>query len=571
MIIFEKIRWKNFLSTGNVFTEVSLNNDKTNLIVGKNGAGKSTILDALTFSLFGKPFRKINKPMLVNSINEKDCLVEIEFCIGKDQYKVVRGIKPAKFEIYHNGNLWNQESTVVDQQKNFEQNVLKMNYKSFTQIVVLGSSTFVPFMRLPVASRREIIEDILDIQIFSVMNQNLKEKIKIGNSEIRNLDYQIDILKEKKDLQEKYINDIERRNETDIKGKEEKLDFLEKEKIDLKNKTAALLMNLEDVNKSIAVYSKDKNERVKVLKQKGNIELKVSQYKDQHNFFTDNTSCPTCSQEISENIKKEKLSSIISSVNDLKAEMIKVQKEVLRYEEREKHMFALTDKISELTTDLAVNHKSEDHNKAEITQIESELKSLRNLKTETNEASETLNYFNSQLQNMEKEYVSSKEEMDCLLTASQLLKDSGIKSRIIKKYLPVMNKLIAQYLQNMDFYVDFSLDENFEETIKSRFRDVFSYESFSEGEKARIDIALLLTWRSVAKLKNSVDTNLLILDEIFDGSLDQQGGSELGWILRNFDDKTNVFVISHRESMNDKFDKTYTFEKVKNYSVLTAT
>jgi len=571
MIIFEKIRWKNFLSTGNVFTEVSLNNDKTNLIVGKNGAGKSTILDALTFSLFGKPFRKINKPMLVNSINEKDCLVEIEFCIGKDQYKVVRGIKPAKFEIYHNGNLWNQESTVVDQQKNFEQNVLKMNYKSFTQIVVLGSSTFVPFMRLPVASRREIIEDILDIQIFSVMNQNLKEKIKIGNSEIRNLDYQIDILKEKKDLQEKYINDIERRNETDIKGKEEKLDFLEKEKIDLKNKTAALLMNLEDVNKSIAVYSKDKNERVKVLKQKGNIELKVSQYKDQHNFFTDNTSCPTCSQEISENIKKEKLSSIISSVNDLKAEMIEVQKEVLRYEEREKHMFALTDKISELTTDLAVNHKSEDHNKAEITQIESELKSLRNLKTETNEASETLNYFNSQLQNMEKEYVSSKEEMDCLLTASQLLKDSGIKSRIIKKYLPVMNKLIAQYLQNMDFYVDFSLDENFEETIKSRFRDVFSYESFSEGEKARIDIALLLTWRSVAKLKNSVDTNLLILDEIFDGSLDQQGGSELGWILRNFDDKTNVFVISHRESMNDKFDKTYTFEKVKNYSVLTAT
>jgi len=571
MIIFEKIRWKNFLSTGNVFTEVSLNNDKTNLIVGKNGAGKSTILDALTFSLFGKPFRKINKPMLVNSINEKDCLVEIEFCIGKDQYKVVRGIKPAKFEIYHNGNLWNQESTVVDQQKNFEQNVLKMNYKSFTQIVVLGSSTFVPFMRLPVASRREIIEDILDIQIFSVMNQNLKEKIKIGNSEIRNLDYQIDILKEKKDLQEKYINDIERRNETDIKGKEEKLDFLEKEKIDLKNKTAALLMNLEDVNKSIAVYSKDKNERVKVLKQKGNIELKVSQYKDQHNFFTDNTSCPTCSQEISENIKKEKLSSIISSVNDLKAEMIEVQKEVLRYEEREKHMFALTDKISELTTDLAVNHKSEDHNKAEITQIESELKSLRNLKTETNEASETLNYFNSQLQNMEKEYVSSKEEMDCLLTASQLLKDSGIKSRIIKKYLPVMNKLIAQYLQNMDFYVDFSLDENFEETIKSRFRDVFSYESFSEGEKARIDIALLLTWRSVAKLKNSVDTNLLILDEIFDGSLDQQGGSELGWILRNFDDKTNVFVISHRESMNDKFDKTYTFEKVKNYSVLTET
>jgi len=571
MIIFETIRWKNFLSTGNVFTEVNLNDDKTNLIVGKNGAGKSTILDALTFSLFGKPFRKINKPMLVNSINEKDCIVEIEFRIGKNEYKVVRGIKPAKFEIYHNGQLWNQESTVIDQQKNFEQNVLKMNYKSFTQIVVLGSSTFVPFMRLPVASRREIIEDILDIQIFSVMNQNLKEKIKVGNTEIRDLDYNIDILKEKKSIQEKHITEVQKKNTVDILNKEEKLKFLVKEKEDLKNQAAALLMNLEDVNKSIALYAKDKSERVKVLKQKGNIELKVAQFRDQHNFFTEKTTCPTCSQHISENIKKEKLEEIISAVNVLRIEMTEVQNEVVRFEEREKHMFALTDKVGELTTDLAVNNKSQDHNNAETINIESELKSLRNLKTETNEAQETLNYYIAELQKMESQYASSKEEMDCLATASQLLKDSGIKSRIIKKYLPVMNKLIAQYLQNMDFYVDFSLDENFEETIKSRYRDVFSYESFSEGEKARIDIALLLTWRSVAKLKNSVDTNLLILDEIFDGSLDQSGGSELGWILRNFDDNTNVFVISHRESMNDKFDKTFTFEKVKNYSVLTAT
>ena len=571
MIVFETVRWKNFLSTGNTFTEINLNQEKTNLIIGKNGAGKSTILDALTFSLFGKPFRKINKPMLVNSINEKDCLVEIEFRIGKNEYKVVRGIKPNKFEIYCNGQLWNQESTVVDQQKNFEQNVLKMNFKSFTQIVVLGSSTFVPFMRLPVASRREIIEDILDIQIFSVMNQNLKEKLKVGNTEIRDLDYNIDILKEKKSIQEKHIDEVQKKNTVNILNKEEKIKFLEKEKEDLKKKHASLMAGLAHANHMISLYADDKKERTKVLKTKGNIELKVSQFRDQHNFFTEKTSCPTCSQHISEDIKKEKLSEIMTAVNGLRIEMTEVQNEVFRYEQREKEVFALMEEVGKHTKDLAVTQTSLDHNEADSIQLQEDIKSLRNLKTETNEAQETLKYYTTELQKMESQYASSKEDMDCLLTASQLLKDSGIKSRIIKKYLPVMNKLIAQYLQNMDFYVNFSLDENFEETIKSRFRDVFSYESFSEGEKARIDIALLLTWRSVAKLKNSVDTNLLILDEIFDGSLDQAGGSELGWILRNFDDNTNVFVISHRESMNDKFDKTFTFEKPKNYSLLTET
>jgi len=571
MIIFETVRWKNFLSTGNVFTEVNLNDEKTNLIVGKNGAGKSTILDALTFSLFGKPFRKINKPMLVNSINEKDCVVEIEFRIAKNNYKVVRGIKPNKFEIYCNGQLWNQESSVVDQQKNFEQNVLKMNFKSFTQIVVLGSSTFVPFMRLPVASRREIIEDILDIQIFSVMNQKLKETIKVSNSEIRDLDYNIDILKEKKKLLEKHVNEADEKNQSRIEEMETKISFLQEEREDLRKKHASHMAGLAHANNMMSFYADDKKERLKVLNTKGNIELKVSQFRDQHNFFTKKTSCPTCSQHISEDIKKEKLSEIMTAVNGLRIEMTEVQNEVFRYEQREKEVFALMEEVSKHTKDLAVTQTSLDHNEADTAELQANIKTLRNLKTKTNEGQETLNSYVTELQEKESQYASSKEEMDCLSAASQLLKDSGIKSRIIKKYLPVMNRLIAQYLQNMDFYVEFSLDENFEETIKSRYRDVFSYESFSEGEKARIDIALLLTWRSVAKLKNSVDTNLLILDEIFDGSLDQSGGSELGWILRNFDDNTNVFVISHRESMNDKFDKTFTFEKVKNYSVLTAT
>lgn len=571
MIIFETVRWKNFLSTGNVFTEVNLNDEKTNLIVGKNGAGKSTILDALTFSLFGKPFRKINKPMLVNSINEKDCVVEIEFRIAKNNYKVVRGIKPNKFEIYCNGQLWNQESSVVDQQKNFEQNVLKMNFKSFTQIVVLGSSTFVPFMRLPVASRREIIEDILDIQIFSVMNQKLKETIKVSNSEIRDLDYNIDILKEKKKLLEKHVNEADEKNQSRIEEMESKISFLQEEREDLKKKHADDMAGLAHANHMISFYADDKKERTKVLKAKGNIELKVSQFRDQHNFFTEKTSCPTCSQHISEDIKKEKLGDIMTAVNGLKIEMTEVQNEVFRYEQREKEVFALMEEVGKHTKNLAVTQTSLDHNEADTAELQANVKTLQNLKTKTNEGQETLNSYVTELQRKESQFASSKEEMDCLSAASQLLKDSGIKSRIIKKYLPVMNRLIAQYLQNMDFYVEFSLDENFEETIKSRYRDVFSYESFSEGEKARIDIALLLTWRSVAKLKNSVDTNLLILDEIFDGSLDQSGGSELGWILRNFDDNTNVFVISHRESMNDKFDKTFTFEKVKNYSVLTAT
>ena len=571
MIIFKTIRWKNFLSTGNVFTEVDLTTCKTNLIVGENGAGKSTILDALTFSLFGKPFRKINKPMLVNSINEKDCVTEIEFSIGKNEFKVVRGIKPAKFEIYNNGQLWNQESTLVDQQKNFEQNVLKMNYKSFTQIVVLGSSTFVPFMRLPVAQRREIIEDILDIQIFSTMNVLLKDKIRENRDEIKDFDYQIDIIKEKVELQKNYLLELDKKNKADISKKEDKIAELMEDE----NKQHLLIKETSDVieqlNTQIAEYSTSSDKLKKLNTFLIKLSSKLQTCQKEHDFFEKNHVCPTCTQDLSDEFRTDKISSGKSKLdemtigyNDLLSAIGDEEKRFNKWNELSTEITSSNQKISQANFQINSIRKS-------IGDVEKEIKDLESGGGDKKEAYSKLETLVGEKKELSLQLSESKKDKDMLSVAAGLLKDNGIKTRIIKKYLPVMNKLINQYLQGMDFYVNFTLDENFEETIKSRFRDQFSYASFSEGEKARIDIALLLTWRSIAKLKNSVDTNLLILDEIFDGSLDQQGGSDLGWILRNFDDSISVFVISHKEQMNDKYDRTLNVEKVKNYSVIRET
>ena len=571
MIVFEKIRWKNFLSTGNVFTEVDIRKNKTNLIVGENGAGKSTILDALTFALFGKPFRKINKPMLVNSINEKDCHAEIEFSIGRNQYKVVRGIKPAKFEIYCNDQLWNQESTAVDQQKNLEQNVLKMNYKSFTQIVVLGSSTFVPFMRLPVAQRREIIEDILDIQIFSTMNVLLKDKIRENNEELKEFDYQIDLLKEKIELQKNYLLELDKKNKADISNKEEKIASLLEEE----NKHHVSIKETSDVieqlNEQIAEYSTSSDKLKKLNTFLIKVSSKIQTCQKEHEFFEDNHVCPTCTQDLSENFRldkiasgKNKLDEMTLGYNELLAAIGEEEKRFTKWNELSSEITTSNNTISQANFAINQIRKS-------ILGVEKEIKDLESGGGDKKEAYTKLEKMVGEKKELNLQLTDSKRDKDVLSVASQLLKDNGIKTRIIKKYLPTMNKLINQYLQGMEFYVNFSLDENFEETIKSRYRDQFSYASFSEGEKARIDIALLLTWRSIAKLKNSVDTNLLILDEIFDGSLDQQGGSDLGWILRNFDDNTNVFVISHKEQMVDKYDRTLNVEKVKNFSVVRET
>jgi DNA repair exonuclease SbcCD ATPase subunit len=539
--------------------------------VGENGAGKSTILDALTFSLFGKPFRKINKPMLINSINEKDCVTEIEFSVGKKEFKVVRGIKPNVFEIYCNGQLWNQESTVVDQQKNFEQNVLKMNYKSFTQIVVLGSSTFVPFMRLPVAQRREIIEDILDIQIFSTMNVLLKDKIRENREEIKDFDYQIDILKEKIDLQKNYLLELDKKNKADISKKEEKISEL----LEDENKQHVLIKEKSDVieqlNKQIVEYSisSDKLKKLNTFLIKLSSKLQTCQ--KEHQFFEKNHVCPTCTQDLSDEFRTDKITSGKTKLDELTVGYNEILSAIGEEEKRFNKWNELSSEITDNNNTISQSNFQINSIRKSIGDVEKEIKDLQSGGGDKKEAYSKLETLVGEKKELSLQLSESKKDKDMLSVAAGLLKDNGIKTRIIKKYLPVMNKLINQYLQGMDFYVNFTLDENFEETIKSRFRDQFSYASFSEGEKARIDIALLLTWRSIAKLKNSVDTNLLILDEIFDGSLDQQGGSDLGWILRNFDDSISVFVISHKEQMNDKYDRTLNVEKVKNYSVIRET
>jgi len=571
MIIFKKIRWKNFLSTGNVFSEVDLQASKTNLIIGSNGAGKSTILDALTFSLFGKPFRKINKPMLVNSINEKDCVTEIEFSIGKKEYKVVRGIKPNVFEIYCNGNLWNQESSLVEQQKNFESNVLKMNYKSFTQIVVLGSSTFVPFMRLPLAQRREIIEDILDIQVFSTMNVLLKDKVRENNDEIKTLDYQIHLLEEKIDLQKKYMLELEKKNKEEITRKENKITELLQNENENHQEVARLNEEVLKHSKEMEEVSNSATKLKKLNTFLFKIQSKLSSCQKEHSFFTDNHVCPTCTQELDEDFRQTKIAEGEGELTNLQIGLYDLQDAISKEQERENEFTRLSKIILELNTSISQNNYQISSVRKSISDIEKEIKELEGSNPDKKAEFVKLEGLVKNKKDLGATQAENRKDRDTLLVASQLLKDNGIKTRIIKTYLPAMNQLINQYLQRMDFYVNFTLNENFEEIIKSRYRDVFSYDSFSEGEKSRIDIALLLTWRSIAKLKNSVDTNLLILDEIFDSSLDQQGGMDLSWILRNFDENSNVYVISHRENLDGKFDRTITAVKEKNFSVIQET
>ena len=571
MIIFEKIRWKNFLSTGNVFSEIDLTSQRTNLIVGSNGAGKSTILDALTFSLFGKPFRKISKSMLVNSINEKDCVAEITFTIGKNDYRVVRGIKPTKLEIYCNGVLWDKESSVNEQQKNFENSVLKMNFKSFTQIVVLGSSTFVPFMKLSIPQRREIIEDILDIQVFSTMNVLLKDRVKENNIEVREIDYQIDLLKDKIELQKQHMLALEKINKEEIDRKRTKIEEYKKSETEKNDSIEFLTKEIFNLNKEMKDYQKSNSNLQKLNTYLIKLQSKLKSCKKDHKFFEKNHVCPTCTQQLSDEFRENKLEESQGEINkmdtgieDLESAIVDEQNKLQKFTELSTEVNNRNATLSQLNFQLTSIRK-------EVTSIEEEIKELEGSNPDKKAEYSKLEKLVKEKKDFSKQHASLKKDRDVLTTASHLLKDNGIKTRIIKTYLPTMNKLINDFLQRMEFYVNFTLDENFEEIIKSRYRDVFSYDSFSEGEKARIDIALLLTWRSIAKLKNSVDTNLLILDEIFDGSLDQSGTSDLGWILRNFDESTKVFVISHKQGMDDKFDRTITAEKEKNFSIIKET
>ena len=571
MIVFEKVRWKNFLSTGNVFSEIDLQRSRTNLIVGHNGSGKSTILDALTFSLFGKPFRKISKSMLVNSVNEKDTMVEIEFSIGKNSYQVIRGIKPNKFMVYCNGQPWDEDAKAVDQQKNLEQNVLKMNFKSFTQIVVLGSSTFVPFMRLPGQQRREIIEDILDIQVFSVMNNRLKDKIRENNEEIKDLDYQLHLLEEKIELQKQYMLELKKKTDAEIDKKKEKIKEYQQEEESSLGNIRDLTDQVTNLSTEMEEYSKSSSKLKKLNTFLIKLNQKLQTCKKEHEFFEDNHVCPTCTQDLSDEFRADKIEEGKTKLDEMNVGYEELQTAIKDEEERNEKFLELTQEVNiKNTTITNINYQLMSI-RSNIDEISKEIKELEGSTPDKKAEFVKLEGLIEDKKTTKKNCAVSKKDRDVLQVATTLLKDSGIKTRIIKTYLPTMNKLINQFLQSMDFYVNFTLNENFEETIKSRYRDVFSYESFSEGEKARIDISLLLTWRSIAKLKNSVDTNLLILDEIFDGSLDQSGTSDLGWILRNFDDNTNVFVISHKTLLDDKFDRTITVNKDKNYSTLEET
>ena len=571
MIIFEKIRWKNFLSTGNVFSEIDLTSHRTNLIVGSNGAGKSTILDALTFSLFGKPFRKISKSMLVNSINEKDCVAEITFTIGKNDYRVVRGIKPTKLEIYCNGVLWDKESSVNEQQKNFENSVLKMNFKSFTQIVVLGSSTFVPFMKLSIPQRREIIEDILDIQVFSTMNVLLKDRVKENNIEVREIDYQIDLLKDKIELQKQHMLALEKINKEEIDRKKIKIEEYKKSETENNDSIESLTKEIFNLNKEMKDYQKSNSNLQKLNTYLIKLQSKLKSCKKDHKFFEKNHVCPTCTQQLSSEFRENKLEESQEEIDKMDTGIEDLEKTIRNEQEKLQKFTELSTEVNNRNATLSQLNFQLTSIRKEVNSIEEEIKELEGSNPDKKAEYTKLEKLVKEKKDFSKQHASLKKDRDVLTTASHLLKDNGIKTRIIKTYLPTMNKLINDFLQRMEFYVNFTLDENFEEIIKSRYRDVFSYDSFSEGEKARIDIALLLTWRSIAKLKNSVDTNLLILDEIFDGSLDQSGTSDLGWILRNFDESTKVYVISHKQGMDDKFDRTITAEKEKNFSIIKET
>ena len=566
MILFEKIRWKNFLSTGNQFTEVNFTLNATNLIIGTNGAGKSTVLDALTFSLFGKPFRKINKPQLINTVNEKDCRVEVEFSVGKIEWKVVRGIKPAIFEIYRNGALLDQSSAALDQQKWLEQTVLKMNYKSFTQIVILGSSTFVPFMQLPAAHRREVIEDLLDIKIFSSMNTIIKDKIRVIRDEVKTLELKKESLNDKVQMQKEFIEELENRGKENIKDKEISI-------MSLTEESGLLMSDNESLEEPLRKYIREQDQITgyadklrKLGNLKGKISQKVSTITKEHKFFTENTVCPTCTQEIDEDFRINRINDAQSKAKELQSGYKELEEAIKEEEDRERQFITLSKEISKLTNGISQNNIKISGYQRQIRTLESEIQTITNQLENRNTEHEKLEQFRDNLQNTYEDLATKKDSINYYDFTYSLLKDGGVKSKIIKKYLPLINQQVNRYLQMMDFYINFTLDEEFNETVQSPIHEDFSYASFSEGEKMRIDLALLFTWREVARFKNSVNTNLLIMDEVFDSSLDGFGTEEFLKIIRYVIRDANIFVISHKTGLEDKFESVIRFEKVKGFS-----
>ena len=566
MIIFEKISWKNFLSTGNHLTEVNLSSDPTTLIVGSNGAGKSTILDALTFSLYGKSFRKINKAQLINSSNEKDCFVSIEFSINGVDWKVERGIKPNIFKIYKNGEELNQSSSALDQQKWLEQSVLKMNYKSFTQIVILGSSTFVPFMQLPAASRREVVEDLLDIRIFSSMNVLIKDKIRVIKDEIRTLELKKESLNEKVHMQREFIQKVENEAESNIEFKNKKIDKLDDEVASLMKKTEYLDEEVKAQQLVLESYkgSSDKLREFNTIK--GKITQKISNIVKEHKFFSENRVCPTCEQDIEESFRLNRIDDSQNKAEELRKGFEELQDAIKKEELRESNFKQTSGEISNLLNGISKNNTLISTCQKQIRDLEQEIQRITDQLANRNTENEKLITFQESLEDTYKQLADKKESISYHDFTYSLLRDGGVKTKIIKKYLPLINQQVNRFLQIMDFYINFKLDEEFNETIESPIHEDFSYASFSEGEKSRIDLALIFAWREVARFKNSVNTNLMLFDEVFDSSLDSFGTDEFLRIIRFIVKDVNVFVISHKNGMEDKFEKVIRYEKVKGYS-----
>ena len=566
MITFKTIKYKNFLSAGNTWTEIDFQKHTTNLIIGTNGAGKSTMLDALTFVLFNKPFRKINKPQLANTTNERDCLVEIEFSVNSRDYLVRRGIKPNVFDIEVNGNPLHKEADDRANQRILEESILKVNYKSFTQIVILGSSTFVPFMQLTTANRREVIEDLLDIRIFSAMNNLIKERIRVMRDQSKSLDLKKENIKDKIVMQESFISELEERGNVNINANKEKIISLDAEIVSYMEKNSSL-------EKSILGYGEDQksvtgagDKLVKLNNLRGKISQKVGTITKEHKFFTENTVCPTCQQDIEEEFRVNRISDAQNKAKELKKGYEDLEETIKLEQERERQFNLLSKEITKLNNGISQNNTRISGCNRQIRDLESEVQRLTEQVANRNTEHEKLAEFKVTLQDTIENLSDKRMEMSNYDFAYSLLKDDGVKTKIIKKYLPFINQQVNRYLQMMDFYINFNLNGEFSETIKSPIHEDFSYASFSEGEKMRIDLALLFTWREVARVKNSVNTNLLIMDEVFDSSLDGFGTEEFLKIIRYVIKGANIFVISHKSDLHDKFDNVIKFDKVKGFS-----